>query len=198
MSVDDNFRVTFSGQLCGQFVENVMYMRQITGSQIGVAATKALLAGISSEFAASYLAIIPAVFTGLLYSAELITSPGGPRLFSNDGWGGSNGDRAGGVLDSGNSPVINSAVHLNGKNATGKIFVPGVTALDLLNNVYDGGFVSACNDFCDFLHAPFSGAGSTFQYIVWNKATATGGIPSVSQLSLNPGTQRRRMRPLTG
>lgn len=190
------YRFVLSGSLVGQFVENVMYFSATTAPGTPTETAFDLLDAFHSTLLPGYLSVIPTLFTGLGYSAEPVTPAGGPRVFSNTDYGGVNGDRAGGIVDSSTSAVMIASASTGPTNITGKIFLPGVTVLDLSNNVYDAGFQTTVDAFATSLLADVMGGASTFRYGVFSKASNGISLPSIIQLSLNPGTQRRRMRPL--
>lgn len=196
MSGIGGYRVTLSGTLCGQFVENVVYFSATTAPGNVDQTTVDLLDAVDTFFIPPYLDILPSLFQGLAYSAEGVTPAGGPRIFANADWGGVNGSRSGAIVDSGTSPVILSTVTGGPRVLTGKIFVPGVSVTDLANNIYDSGFQAVCATFSGALLTDMTGGASTFRYCIFSKASNAINIPTYSQLSLNPGTQRRRMRPL--
>lgn len=197
---NQTYQLVVSGNLAGQFVQNVFHYRMDDDSF----ANRLLAAkGLSDGFIAAtcdelFLDMCPFPYEMLSLKTRCITGGGGPEYIDLS-VSGQNGTRTGTVQTSSSGPVI--LWHTDGPNrSTGKTFIPGISASDA-----EGGEISAAAKTAilaaavDFLQ-PFTavGGGTPECRLCIPKANdpTTRYLVDAAMIAKDIGKQRRRQLPV--
>lgn len=191
------YQLVPSFNCAGQFAQSVFHYEF---DDAGFTTTKEAAASLISAFdtarRTSLRGCLPSDTTLISYRARAINSPGGfnayvPITATNTG------TRGGTQSASALNPVV---VHfpLVPSQGRGKWFIPGVSETDVNSGRFTSGYVNAITTILSTLFDPLTltGGGGPTATFGWYARSATAfRQPTNSQLSLNLGTQRRRMRP---
>jgi len=181
----------------GQFAQSVWhYQFDDAGFTTTKAAATALINAFDTAQRTTLRACLPTDVTLISYRARLRTGFGGFNAFtpiSSTNAGTRSGTQSASAL---NPCVI--LYPLNPSFGRGKWFVPGVSETDLEDGRFTNAFISAMATNLSTLFDPLSltgGGGPTATFGWYSLAANTFRVLDTAILSLNLGTQRRRMRP---
>lgn len=196
---DHTYSLVITGISGPQFVQNVLHYRFEDG---GYTTTKQAAAALQSAWDVAnrltWRQILPTDYTIKSYKGSRIDGGGGFEAFSPITAGGTAGTRAGTQSATGLNPVIIAAPVLETASGRGKIFLPGISETDIEDSKYTDAYKTAVSgalvNMLDDLTL-VGGGGPTARY-GWVKANGTFVLAGKVWLSMNLGTQRRRMRPV--
>lgn len=181
----------------GQFAQSVFhYQFDDAGFTTSKAAAQALITAFDTAKRTALRAFLPTDVTLIAYRARAIKTAGGFNAYtpiSSTNAGTRSGTQSASALN----PVV---IHypLTPSDGRGKWFIPGVSETDIEDGRYTDAFVSAIQgllgSFFDDLTL-VGGGGPTANFGWYSAATNSFIRPTLSSLSVNLGTQRRRMRP---
>lgn len=189
-----------SGNLAGQFVQNVFHYRlDDAAAPTKLKAAKSLVAGWEAASKPSNLLdCLPGAYTWLSTKARLVTSGGGAEWASLENQG-DTGTRPGDIQASSSGPVV--TWFTDGPNRRiGKTFLPGIRSLDVVDGEISVGFITLINTRMGTFRANFDTVGelvTTAQFVI-----AKSGDPTTRSLVVNNnvskdvGVQRRRVLPV--
>lgn len=181
----------------GQFAQSVWHWQfDDAGFTTTKAAATALINAFDAARRTTLRACFPTDVTIISYRARLRGGVGGFNAFvpvtsTNDG------TRAGTQSASALNPVV-IFFPLNPAHGRGKWFVPGVSETDIQDGRFTNAFQSAMITNLDTLFDPLTltgGGGPTATFGWFSQAANAFRLATSAILSLNLGTQRRRMRP---
>ena len=191
------YQLTITGSSFLQFCQNIMHFELSEGGSGGpYDYAKALLDSWHSSLVTDWLACLPSDYTLSSARAKRVTGTGGPVAIDLQD-AGMNGSRAGTLGMSSNAPLVEFPVLLNGKNVTGKIFFPGANQDDIVENRLLAALETVVDSFGATLLNPLtlSGGLGTAKFCIFNRATKTDTIATISRIPTLVGTQRRRLHP---
>jgi len=181
----------------GQFAQSVWHWQfDDAGFPTTKGAAQALINAFDAARRTALRACLPTDTTLISYRARQINAQGGFNAYtpiSSTNAGSRTGTQSASALN----PVV---VHypLVPSHGRGKWFIPGVSESDIedgrFTSTYAGAIAAALSTLFDPL--TLTGGGSPIATFGWfSKSANTFRTPIASLLSLNLGTQRRRMRP---
>lgn len=191
------YQLIMSFDCANQFAQSIWhYQFDDAGFTTTKAAAQALINAFDAARRTSVRGCIPTDVKLISYKARQIQALGGFNAFlpittTNAG------TRAGGISASALNPVV---IHypLVPSQGRGKWFVPGVSESDIESGRYTTTYASAIEAILSTLFDPLTltGGGSPTATFGWySKSENAFRVPVSSHLSLDLGTQRRRMRP---
>lgn len=181
----------------GQFAQSVFhYQFDDAGFDTTKAAASALISAFDTAKRTSLRAFLPTDTTLISYRARSIKSVGGFNAYtpiSSTNAGTRSGTQSASALN----PVV---IHypLVPSQGRGKWFIPGISETDIEDGRFTNAYVSAIIALLTtfFGDLTLTGGGSPVANFGWYSASTNSFIrPTLSSLSLNLGTQRRRMKP---
>jgi hypothetical protein len=181
----------------GQFAQSVFhYQFDDAGFSTTKAAASALIAAFDAARRTSLRACLPTDVTLISYRSAALNAVGGFNAFvpvTSTNVGTRTGTQSASALN----PVV---VHypLTPSQGRGKWFIPGVAEADIEDGRYTNTYASAITTILSTLFDPLTltgGGGPTATFGWFARSANAFRQPVVSLLSLNLGTQRRRMRP---
>lgn len=182
----------------GQFAQSIFHY---SFDDAGFATTKAAGTALINAFDAArrtqLRAFLPTDVSLISYRARQTQATGGfnsflPITSTNTG------TRSGVQSATALNPVV---IHfpLNPSHGRGKWFVPGISETDIEDGVYTAAYTSAISALLSTFLDPLTltGGGAPTAIFGWPTTTSPPAfrVPSMSVLSQNLGTQRRRMKP---
>jgi len=181
----------------GQFAQSVWHWQfDDAGYTTTKAAATALINAFDAGRRTTLRACLPADVELISYRARLRTGVGGFNAFvpiaSTNA-----GTRTGNQSASALNPVV-IFYPLNPSFGRGKWFVPGISESDIADGRFSSGYQSAMVTNLDTLFDPLSltgGGGPTATFGWYSESANIFRVNARAMLSLNLGTQRRRMRP---
>jgi hypothetical protein len=196
---DHNYSLIITGLSGPQFVQNVLHYRfDDSGFLTTKSAAAALQAAWDVANRLTWRQILPTDYTIKSYKGSRVDGGGGFEAFSPITAGGTAGTRAGTQSATGLNPVIVVAPFLETAPGRGKIFLPGISETDIEDGKYTEAYKTAVAgalvNLLDDLTLT-GGGGPTASY-GWIKKNGTFVAGGKVWLSMNLGTQRRRMRPV--
>lgn len=181
----------------GQFAQSIWhYQFDDAGFTTTKDAAEALIVAFDTAHRTELRACLPTDVTLISYRARLRSAVGGFNAFSPISATNA-GTRAGTQSASALNPVA-IFFPLNPAHGRGKWFIPGVSETDIEDGRFTAGYISAINTQLGTMFDDLTlvgGGGPTAVFGWFSTATNAFRIPIRNQLSLNLGTQRRRMRP---
>jgi len=193
------YELDLSGRSGGEYVQNVLhYDVAESGSSFGpYDYAQDLFAAWNSTMRAKWLDINTGDYELTSERSRKVQSPGGPMAVNVESPGTRIGSR-GALGASGIGPVILFPVNLAGRNATGKIFVPGVANDDILDNVFVNGLPAKLLTFSSNLVIPLTlvTTGVNAQFCIYHRKTQVNTHAAVNRISEKVGTQRKRYVPM--
>lgn len=181
----------------GQFAQSVFhYQFDDAGFTTTKGAAQALINAFDAARRTSLRACLPTDTALISYRARAINSVGGFNAFTPINATNA-GTRAGTQSASALNPVV---IHypLVPSHGRGKWFIPGVSETDIESGRYTTGYASAIETILSSIFDPLTltgGGGPTATFGWFSRGSSAFRTPTSSHLSLNLGTQRRRMRP---
>lgn len=197
---NDAYQLIIGANLAGQPVENVLHFDSgVEASPNPEDVNQLLQDAWDADFETPFLACLPDNYTVIGYKIRRVNNGGGPALVTIAA-AATTGARGADAEDSAIGPCLISSFN-NGVNwRTGKIFLPGVAAGDVVNNVIQAALIAAINTLIVEIEGPHVQGGSTFQYAVFAKqggfATKAPFIPANTSLSVKLGVQGGRLKPI--
>lgn len=192
------YSLIISYNTAGQFAQNVLHWKfEDGGFTTTKAAAEALQAAFDAARRTTLRACLPTDVSLVSYRGSRVDGGGGFEAFSPI-TGSVAGTRAGTQSASALNPVIVTAPATN-IPARGKIFLPGVSETDIADGKFTEAFKGAMLTNLSTLLDPvtLSGGGNPSAIYGWIRGPGVTFIPGVTTwLSMNLGTQRRRMRPV--
>ena len=191
------YSLAIASNVGGQFATNVLHYQFDDGGFASTfAAAKALIDAWDAHATAHLQAIIPGHTTLLSLKSRLVSGVGGFEAL-NLYPAGTVGSRTGDLEVAGIGPCLIFYQANNGKKR-GKMFLPGVTVLDLINGQFSGAYQNAVLTHQSFLVDNLTltgGGGPTANAVIYTRSTKTG--VSIFGIALSPmaATQRRRQLP---
>lgn len=181
----------------GQFAQSVWHWQfDDAGFSTTKAAASALITAFDTARRTTLRACLPTDVTLISYRARLRTGFGGFNAFvpitSTNA-----GTRTGTQSASALNPVV-ILYPLNPSFGRGKWFIPGIAEADVQDGRYTNAYKSAIATNLDTLFDPLSlvgGGGPTATFGWYSLSANSFRVLDTAILSLNLGTQRRRMRP---
>jgi len=181
----------------GQFAQSVFhYLFDDAGFTTRKQAGQALINAFDAAKRTALRAFLPSDTSLISYRARAMKTVGGfnaytPITSTNAG------TRSGTQSASALNPVV---IHypLTPSDGRGKWFIPGISETDIEDGRYTNAYVSAIQTLLSTFFGDLTlvGGGGPIANFGWYSAVTSSFIrPSLSSLSLNLGTQRRRMRP---
>jgi hypothetical protein len=130
--------------------------------------------------------------------SKRITGGGGPTATKVFAPGSEAGTNAGQCDNTAQCALLNYPVVLNGKNVTGKTFMPASPSAAFDSNNVTPTFLALMAAYGNALLTTFTLAGGlgTAKFCVYNRATRTHVFPIVAADSVIIGNQQRRLRPI--
>lgn len=182
----------------GQFAQNVLhYQFDDVGYATSKAASQALQTAWDTANRTKLKQCLPTDVTIVSYKGGKVSSPGGFDAFTPLP-AAQIGLRAGTQSVSGVSAVF-IFVPLNPAGIRGKMFLPGVSENDLSDGIFTAAYTTALDALAGtmFDDLVLAGGGTpTARFGMWRNTGKVFTQMSAAFLSRNPGTQRRRMRPV--
>jgi hypothetical protein len=197
------FTVTVSGNLLGQFVQNVMHIQSANaGARSAFAQADDIARTLTdtNAFWSTWLSMCCASYRALslrvrrvdpVHAATVILlAPGGSLGL---------GTRSGEISSQSNAPVADLFNSVDARRI-GKIFIPGISETDIAGGVYTGAYITAfATNWLPYFNATYTtdlGA-DEFGFGIYAKLKSPKFI-FTSDVRLSPllGTQRRRLRPV--
>lgn len=194
------FELIVIASVSNQYVNNVLHFQPTaTLSGTPLQQAESLATAWQSTVEAAWLACLPSDYTLAGYHARLAGPPGSATYVLASAPG-TVGTRGGVSTLSGVGPVLafpaNNPFAPHRKWETGKIFMPGLAAGDMLSNEFVISLLTACGTLIDLLLDPIVDSGNSFIYTVASNATGNMTNPSGGFVSMQVGTQRRRYHPV--
>jgi len=198
----ETYSVVISGNLSGQFVQNVLH---VGGDNVGGRSAFAQADDIARTLAdtidiwSTWLAILPVGYRALSLRVRKALPAGGPTIIL-PGPGGSPGlgHRTGEISTFTQGPIVD-LYNVSFGGRVGKIFVPGISETDIAAGVYTGSFINAYeSNWQNFFNAPFTLdlSGDSYTWGIISRVGTPTFLPTSDvRLSLTVGTQRKRERP---
>lgn len=194
-------RLTISGFLRGQFVQNVTAWKwtPISTQTDFESALKAGQAFIDM-IAGNYLDCLPVDYIGSSVRAKVfpttLYNSIGPTLTLQNGFNTIAGTRTGTLSVTSIGPIIVTPFEVASKPRTGKLFLPGVTESDVDNNRLSSALMTALEAFYPFLNADqVDGDGNIMRYQVYSPTNNEIYGPDGVYTSTQVGSIRARQRP---
>jgi len=194
------FEVTMSGNLGGQFVQNINHWVLNNSSATGAYESAVdLLNGLNetAKFIEGFMECCPAEFTLTSVRCRRIGPTGGPTaILLQAQLVQDTGQRAGTISVSSSAPLL-LLLTTNRPNRLGRMFLPGLSETDVANNVLAAGLVSQMDALGVLFRVgdvtPVSG--DSYNGVVYRRALAVGDSLTATRVSQTVGTQRRRQKP---
>lgn len=191
------YQLILSFNSAGQFAQSIWhYQFDDAGFVTTKSAALALINAFDAARRTTLRGALPTDTTLISYRSRLLGSVGGFNAFlpisaTNAG------TRAGTQSASALNPVV---VHypLTPSHGRGKWFIPGVSETDIESGRFTANYGGVIESICTTLFDPLTltgGGGPTATFGWFSRGSGQFRTPVSSHLSLNLGTQRRRMRP---
>lgn len=192
------YSLTLNGLVGPQFYSNVLhYQFDDAGFSTRALAAAALIDAWDTANRATFRTMIPTSCSIRSLKSRCVSAPGGFEAFKGL-TGVTAGSRGGNLTASGVAPFITKFV-ANFAGQIGKTFLPGVTDSDMIDGIWQSGFITAVaagkHIFTDTLVLT-GGGGPTATPVVWNRLLHVARPIIAAQLQAYPGTQRRRQLPV--
>ncbi len=194
-------RLTISGFLKGQFVQNVMAINWVPiSAQTDFASAFFAATSFVTDLSDYYLACLPVDYIGSSVRAQVFST----TLYPNSGnvctvQAGYNtlpGQRTGTLAVTSIGPILVFPFEVASKPYSGKMFLPGVTEADVDNNRLSSGLLSALQSLGDALVNPITdGDGNVWQYNIYSPKNSEIYPPVGQYVSTEVGSLRQRQRP---
>jgi hypothetical protein len=181
----------------GQFAQSVWhYQFDDAGFTTSKAAAQALITAFDTAKRTALRAFLPTDTSLIAYRARAIKTAGGFNAYTPISSTNA-GTRTGVQSASALNPVV---IHypLTPSDGRGKWFIPGVSETDIEDGRFTAAYVAAIQTLLTTFFGDLTlvGGGGPVANFGWYSAVGNSFIrPTLSSLSLNLGTQRRRMRP---
>lgn len=191
------YQLILSFNCAGQFAQSVFhYQFDDAGFPTTKAAAQALINAFDAARRTQLRGCLPTDTTLISYRSRLLNSVGGFNAFTPISATNA-GTRTGAQSASALNPVV---VHypINPLHGRGKWFIPGVSEADIESGRYTVTYASAVTSILANLFDPLTltgGGGPVATFGWFSRVGNAFRTPNISLLSLNLGTQRRRMRP---
>lgn len=181
----------------GQFAQSIWhYSFDDSGFTTTKGAAQALISAFDAASRTMLRACLPGDVTLTSYRARLMVGQGGFDAFQKISSTNA-GSRSGTQSASGINPVA-IFYPLNPAHGRGRWFIPGISETDIEDGRFTGAYITAVNTQLGtmFDDLTLTGGGSPVAKFGWYSRSANAfRLPVRNQLSMNVGTQRRRMRP---
>lgn len=181
----------------GQFAQSIWHWSfDDAGFATSKAAAQALINAFDAARRTTLRACLPTDVTLISYRARQINATGGFNAFTPI-TATNAGTRSGTQSASALNPVV-VYYPITPSHGRGKWFIPGISETDIEDGRYTATYAAAIASALGTLFDPLTltGGGSPIATFGWfSRAANSFRTPFVTQLSLNLGTQRRRMRP---
>jgi len=194
------YQLVLSGNLAGQFVQNVLHYRMDDDSFANrLLSAKALVEGWeSASLTGTWCNLLPIPYTFLSAKGKCLTDGGGPEYISlNDT--GTAGTQGAHVQTSSAGPVV-VWVGDAPNRSSGKVFLPGIGTTNAQGGQISASFLGVMHTYLDDLIDPFPAAGGTTPQcdLCWVKAVdpTTRYIVTGYRIGKDLGQQRRRQLPV--
>lgn len=197
------YSLTVSGNLLGQFVQNVMHISIENGAARSAFAEADDIARTlvdTNNFWTVWLSCLPSSYRALslrcrrvnpVHAATviLLAPTGSPGL----------GARSGEISSQSNAPIAD-LFNATDARRIGKIFMCGISETDIAGGVYTSSFITAFQtNYVNFFNQTFVGdlSSDDFNFCIFNNLKTPKSIV-ISDVRLSPllGTMRRRLRPV--
>jgi hypothetical protein len=191
------YSLAVNGVSAGQFVQNILHFQfDDAGYSTSQIAAAQLITAWHNARGLTWRQLLPSDYTLKSYSAVKVTGGGGFSSFL-PAPGTTAGQRSGTQSATAINPVIVTTPIPFGRGR-GKIFLPGVSETDIQDGVYTDAYVTAVTGGLITLldDLTLAGGGTPTAVYGWLKANGTTFARADKVwLSMNVGTQRRRMKP---
>lgn len=189
----ETYSLRIGGLLFGSWVENVLHFRgDDGGTDTPRVMAKALTAHFNTTLLSKWLLCLPPQYGLQWIEAQKIMDGGGVSWWKEYPEGTENGAASGDVEGLGTSPIIKLFCAM-GVNVQGRIFMPGVSNTNLVNNVYSGTYVTNTTSLANALILPTTSR--NWQLAVYSPKNAASYNVIAATLSGIIGNQGRRRFP---
>jgi len=196
---DQVYSLVVTGLSGPQFVQNVFHYRfEDSGFSTTKSAAEALQVAWNNANRITWLTILPSDYTIKSYKGGRVSGGGGFEAFTPISAGTVVGARAGTQSATALNPVIVNAPLDETARGRGKKFLPGISETDIEDGVFTAAYKTAVASALVTLldDITLTGGGAPTARYGWVKANGTFVLAGKVWLSMNLGTQRRRMRPV--
>lgn len=198
MATTDVHRLQIVGVVGNQYVENIQDWQEPTSSSTDpLGNSEDLITAWQTAVQAAFLACLPSDYVLTGYKARRINNSGGPTAIVTAA-AGSVGTRPTASVTSQLGPQLGFPIYVGAGGRpwrTNKMFLPGVAAGDLVENIFVAALITACNTLANLLVGSIMGT-AVWQQVNYQKSTDTAQDLVEGSVRLAPGSQRRRNRPI--
>jgi hypothetical protein len=205
MATRDVHALIIVGNLCGQPCENVLHFNADVNNEVNPLPTSHhLISAWQATGESAFLDPLPQNYRLIGYRAKRVNHSGGPS-FTVLAAGGTIGGQPVDATDSAIGPVIISSYfdptatphHPAGAWRSGRLFMPGIDSSNITNNAISVGVSGLLTTFIStVLDTPLTSGGNTFDFGVWSPGDNVIYDPVSFSISLKPGVQGRRLKPV--
>lgn len=198
MAAMDIFQLEIASQAAGQFGENVLHFQETAGSGTDpLADAEALIDGFTAAIETSYLACFATDFELTAYRAKRVSPMGGPAAITPRTASPGTTTGVSYAASIGACLISNYLESTTSKFRTGRIFMPSSPSLYIEGNAIQSAYVTKLNTFGGNLTTTFGTGSYTWQFGIYSrKYNQWYPITDNPQISLRPGQQRRRTKPV--
>jgi len=193
------YQLTITGSCAGEFMQNILHFHlNEAGAGTLFEYAEALINAFNTSNLNDFLGMLSPDYSCLSLRAKKVSGSGGPTAILGFAAGSQIG---GGGTSAGSTQVallLNFPVALNGKNVTGKMFISGIPAAEVVDNTMSNTLQTAAGTWMTtlFTNLTLTGALGTATFCIYNRATQTDQVVSAGYVSPLVGTQRRRLHPV--
>jgi len=196
----NTYQLIFSGNLAGQFVQNVLHLRMDdAGYAAALEAAKGLVDGfLAASREDDWLDLHCVSYLLNSIKCRRVSGGIGPEWIDTTVAGGG-GSRSGASQSSSNGPVI-LLIPLGAARRVGKIFVAGISSTDADRGMITAAAITALDAAATALLQPFTASGGATPAVNWCIASATNKADTIAIGAIDVckeiGVQRRRQLPV--
>ena len=191
----DVFQIRVISQAAGQIAENVFNYQALTGTPVTDPATTAesIIGQWQAHCESDFLAVLPNDATLIGYKCKRINNGGGPNAMVPMG---SAGMGTGATIDTSTGPCLLFSYSNGVRYFSGRSFVPFLQEGAYLGNEIQAGYQTLVGAFLSDLAIHLAISAINYALVVWSRKHATSFTVQGQDISIKPGTQRRRLVPI--
>jgi len=192
---NDIFQLTMLGVAGTEFWESVLnFQSPLTASTAPMQDAEDCITAWQNAAEGNFLDCIPQNVGITGYKCKRINNGGGPTIMKPSS--AVFGNRPFDMIVSCIGPCLVSFFPHGPKFKTGRWFIPGYAAGDMLDNEPAGALVTLLTTLRTQMMAPQVGTLHNFQYVIYSRKYSIPFTPIAIELSLKVGVQNRRLKPV--